>query len=81
MFFFILGSFASPHVGRMIQESRGGAGHVSGILTGQGYLPGSESLRSCALGGERDRERTYRNPRGAGRDENQSPDQASTERR
>lgn len=44
---------------------------VTGILTGQGYLPSSKSLRSGALERERDRERTYRNPRGAGLDENQ----------
>lgn len=53
----------------------------TGVLTGQGYLAGSEGLRSGAL--ERDGEGTYRNPRGAGRDENQEskPKQATTEGR
>lgn len=57
--------------------------HGTGILTGQGYLAGSKSLRSGALERERDRKRTYRNPRGAGRHENQEsrPKQATTERR
>lgn len=55
----------------------------TGILTGQGDLASSESLRSGALEGERDRKRTYRNPRGVGWDENQEsrPKQATTHTR
>lgn len=54
---------------------------VTGILTGQGYLASSKSLRHRALG--REKERTYRNPRGVGHNENQEsrPKQAPTEKR
>lgn len=38
---------------------------VTGILTGQGYLAGSKSLRKVALEGERDRENIQR-PQGCG---------------
>lgn len=48
----------------LVQDSR--KNDITGILTGQGYLASSKSLRGGALERERDRKKTYRNPRGAG---------------